>query len=122
MKKILESDVKKKVKDLLDWVGKRVPIYTMTPATFGYGESGHPDRLLYIKGYLLGIECKLDGNTSLLRPELKPTQSEKAQKIMLRRLRAAGGYPIVVHKDNLKEFKVLLENIIGMEIDVRVEL
>lgn len=120
MKKMLERDVKNKVKQIIDWVDKHVPIYTMTPATFGYGESGHPDRILYINGYLLGIECKKDGNTSLLRPELKPTQSEKAQKIMLRRLTKAGGIAIVVHKDNLTSFKALLESIIGMPIDVKL--
>lgn len=117
---MLEKDVKDKVKDIVAAAGKIVPIYTMCPMTFGYGESGHPDRLLYINGHLLGIECKKDGNTSLLRPELKATSSERAQKHRLREITEAGGISIVVHSGNLKQFKSLLEKIINHKISVKV--
>ena len=117
---MLEKDVKDKVKDIVAAAGKIVPIYTMCPMTFGYGESGHPDRLLYINGHLLGIECKKDGNTSLLRPELKSTSSERAQKHRLREITEAGGISIVVHSGNLAQFKTLLEKIINHKISVKV--
>lgn len=117
---MLEKDVKDRVKDIVLAAGKLVPLYTMCPMTFGYGESGHPDRLLYINGYLLGIECKKNGNTSLLRPELKATSSERAQKHRLREITAAGGISIVVHSGNLKQFKALIEEIIDHKILVKV--
>lgn len=116
---MIEKDVKAIVKRIIDAAAKVVPIYTMCPMTFGYGESGHPDRLLLINGCLLGIECKKDENNSLVRKELKPKSNEAAQRIQLYRIKKAGGYPMVVHAGNLDKFKALIEEIIGQEINVK---
>ena len=115
-KKINEAHVKEVVKKLIDEAAKIRPLYTMTPATFGFGESGHPDRILLLDGVMYGVECKKDINNSHSRPELKPTKSEAFQKLQLKRLKAAGGIPLVIHKDNLDELKTILENFTGAKL------
>lgn len=121
-KKTNESHVKAVVKNLIDEAAKIKPLYTMTPATFGYGESGHPDRLLLLGGVLYGIECKKDVNNSHSRPELKPTKSEAFQKLQLKRLAAAGGVPLIIHKDNLVVLKDLLEEFTGTKLTTKAEV
>lgn len=121
-KKTNESHVKAVVKNLIDEAAKIKPLYTMTPATFGYGESGHPDRLLLLGGVMYGIECKKDINNSHSRPELKPTKSEAFQKLQLKRLAAAGGVPLIIHKDNLAVLKDLLEEFTGAKLTTKAEV
>lgn len=121
-KKTNESHVKAVVKKLIDEAAQVKPLYTMTPATFGFGESGHPDRILLLDGVMYGIECKKDINNSHSRPELKPTQSEAFQKLQLKRLAAAGGVPMVIHKDNLAELKYLLEKFTGTKLKTKAQV
>lgn len=121
-KKTNESHVKAVVKKLIDEAAQIKPLYTMTPATFGFGESGHPDRILLLDGVMYGIECKKDINNSHSRPELKPTQSEAFQKLQLKRLAAAGGVPMVIHKDNLAELKDLLEKFTGTKLKTKAQV
>lgn len=121
-KKITEAHVKAIVKSLIDEAAKIKPLYTMTPATFGFGESGHPDRILLLDGVMYGVECKKDINNSHSRPELKPTKSEAFQKLQLKRLKAAGGIPLVIHKDNLDELKTILENFTGAKLKTKTTI
>lgn len=121
-KKTNESHVKAAVKSLIDEAAKIKPLYTMTPATFGFGESGHPDRILLLDGVMYGVECKKDINNSHSRPELKPTKSEAFQKLQLKRLKAAGGVPLVIHKDNLDELKTILENFTGTKLKTKTTI
>lgn len=121
-KKINESHVKAVVKNLIDEAAKIKPLYTMTPATFGFGESGHPDRILLLGGVMYGIECKKDINNSHSRPELKPTKSEAFQKLQLKKLTAAGGIALVIHKDNLDELKVILEQFTGAKLKTKAHV
>lgn len=121
-KKTNESHVKAVVKKLIDEAASIKPLYTMTPATFGFGESGHPDRILLLDGVMYGIECKKDINNSHSRPELKPTQSEAFQKLQLKRLAAAGGVPMIIHKDNLGELKDMLEKFTGTKLKTKAEV
>lgn len=121
-KKINEAHVKEVVKKLIDEAAKIRPLYTMTPATFGFGESGHPDRILLLDGVMYGVECKKDINNSHSRPELKPTKSEAFQKLQLKRLKAAGGIPLVIHKDNLDELKTILENFTGANLKTKTTI
>lgn len=120
--KVSEAHVKAVVKSLIDEAAKIKPLYTMTPATFGFGESGHPDRILLLDGVMYGVECKKDINNSHSRPELKPTKSEAFQKLQLKRLKAAGGIPLVIHKDNLDELKTLLENFTGTKLKTKTTI
>lgn len=121
-KKISEAHVKAVVKNLIDEAAKIKPLYTMTPATFGFGESGHPDRILLLNGVLYGIECKKDINNSHNRPELKPTKSEAFQKRQLKRLAAAGGIPLIIHKDNIDVLKGLLEKFTGTVLTTKTKI
>ena len=121
-KKINEAHVKEVVKKLIDEAAKIRPLYTMTPATFGFGESGHPDRILLLDGVMYGVECKKDINNSHSRPELKPTKSEAFQKLQLKRLKAAGGIPLVIHKDNLDELKTILEDFTGTKLTTKTTI
>lgn len=110
--KITEKLVKSKITEIIKEYEKRTPIYTFCPMTFGYGESGHPDRLLLINGTFIGIEAKKDRNNSHTRPELKAKPNEVAQRKQAEKIRAAGGYWICIHHDNLHELRDLLDRVL----------
>ena len=105
---ITEKMVKSRVKDIIKIFSKYTPIYTFCPMTFGYGESGHPDRILLVKGNFLGIEVKKDANNHHSRPELKPKPNEVMQKRQAMNIKMAGGDWLCIHKDNLDELIDLL--------------
>ena len=98
---ITEKLVKDKIKKMIDVFGKYNAIYTLTPMTMGYGESGHPDRLLLINGVMVGIEAKKDYNNHHCRPELKPKSNEVMQKKQAQKITNAGGAWVCIHNDNL---------------------
>lgn len=108
---VTEKLVKDKVKKLLTVYGKYVPIYTSCPMTFGYGESGHPDRIVMIKGVYIGVELKKDANNHHCRPELKPKPSEVMQRRQAEKIRAAGGLWLCIHNSNIAELLAVLNNI-----------
>lgn len=99
--KVTEKLVKEKIKKMLDIFGEYNSIYTLTPMTMGYGDSGHPDRLLLINGTLIGIEAKKDRNNHHSRPELKAKPNEVAQKKQAQKITNAGGVWVCIHNDNL---------------------
>lgn len=101
--KLTEKYVKDQIKTIITMYSKYNSIYTLCPMTFGYGESGHPDRLILVQGRLLGVEVKKDHNNSHTRPELKASPSEAAQKIQAAKIAAAGGEWMCVHYGNLWE-------------------
>lgn len=105
---VTEKLVKDKIRKVVDIFGKYNPIYTLTPMTMGYGESGHPDRLLLINDKLIGIEAKKDKNNHHTRPELKPKSNEVMQKRQAEKIRNAGGEWICVHNENIGELVQLL--------------
>lgn len=107
--KVSEKLVKIKVKRILEIYAKHHDLYTLCPMTCGYGESGHPDRLVLINGHLLGIEAKRDDRSYHFRPHLKPTMTEAAQARQAERIKAAGGDWICVHNDNLHELVIKLD-------------
>lgn len=99
---ISEKLVKSWVKDIIALYSKYTPIYTFCPMTFGYGESGHPDRVLVIRGKFIGIEVKKDKNNHHTRPELKAKPNEVMQKRQFKKISAAGGKWYVIHSGNLQ--------------------
>lgn len=105
---ITEKLVKEKIKKIIDIFLGYIPIYSFCPMTFGYGESGHPDRVVLINGTYIGIEVKKDKNNHHCRPELKPKPNEVMQKRQAEKIRSAGGEWICVHNDNIQEFISLL--------------
>lgn len=105
---VTEKLVKDKIKKIIDVFGKYNAIYTLTPMTMGYGESGHPDRLLLINGVMIGIEAKKDRNNHHSRPELKPKSNEVMQKKQAQKIVGAGGLWVCIHNDNLKYLVGLL--------------
>ena len=105
---ITEKLVKDKIKKIVETYAKYNDIYTLTPMTMGYGESGHPDRLLLINGMLIGIEAKKDGNNHHCRPELKPKSNEVMQKRQAQKITNAGGAWACIHNDNLKDLVDIL--------------
>lgn len=98
---VTEKLVKDKVKKIIEFYSKYNDIYSFCPMTFGYGESGHPDRLLLINGMLIGIEVKKDENNHHSRPELKAKPNEVMQKKQAQKITNAGGAWVCIHNDNL---------------------
>lgn len=107
---VTEKLVKDKVKKILAIYGKYNPIYTFCPMTFGYGESGHPDRILVINGKFIGIEVKRDENNHHCRPELKAKPNEVMQKRQAERIMQAGGEWVCIHNNNLQVLVDLLDS------------
>jgi len=108
---LTEKHAKDKVKKLIDLYAKYNNVYTFCPMTFGYGESGHPDRVVVINGKYIGIEVKKDENNHHCRPDLKAKPNEIAQKKQAKKIVAAGGYWICIHNNNLYELARLLDKV-----------
>lgn len=113
---ITEKYVKDKIKKIVDVFAKYNDVYTLTPMTMGFGESGHPDRLLLINGVLIGIEAKKDADNYHTSPsKYKPLgkRTPKSNEVMQKRQRdkiiAAGGLWVCIHRENLNELILLLE-------------
>lgn len=121
MEKITEKAVKDRVKKIIAVFQKHYPVYTFCPMTFGYGESGHPDRILVVRGKFIGLEIKKDINNHHSRPELKPKPNEAAQKIQAERIRAAGGKWECIHSGNLLGLVALLYEALGIPPDTLPE-
>ena len=110
-KNLTEKHAKDKVKKLIDLYAKYNNVYTFCPMTFGYGESGHPDRVVVINGKYIGIEVKKDENNHHCRPDLKAKPNEIAQKKQAKKIVDAGGYWICIHNNNLYELARLLDKV-----------
>lgn len=108
---LTEKYAKDKVKKIIELYSKYNNIYSFCPITFGYGESGHPDRVLLVGGKFVGIEVKKDENNHHCRPELKPKSNEVMQKRQAQKITNAGGVWICVHNNNLQDFVDLLDSI-----------
>lgn len=106
---ITEKHVKDKVKKIIELYSKYNPIYSFCPMTFGYGESGHPDRILLVGGNFIGIEVKKDENNHHCRPTLKPKSNEVMQHRQARKIVNAGGVWICIHNNNLQDLVYLLD-------------
>lgn len=106
---VTEKLVKDKVKKIIELYSKYNPIYTFCPMTFGYGESGHPDRILLVGGNFVGIEIKKDENNHHCRPELKAKPNEVMQKRQAQKITNAGGAWVCIHNDNLQMLVDLLD-------------
>lgn len=98
---VTEKLVKDKVKKIIELYSKYNPIYSFCTMTFGYGESGHPDRILLVGGNFVGIEIKKDENNHHCRPELKAKPNEVMQKKQAQKITNAGGAWVCIHNDNL---------------------
>lgn len=101
MKTVTEKAVKDRIKEILALFAKHNALYTFCPMTFGYGESGHPDRIVLINGKYLGIEVKKDDANYHCRPHRKPSASEAHQAKQAARIKAAGGEWQCLHSKNL---------------------
>lgn len=109
--KITEKLAKDKVKKIIDLYSKYNDIYSFCPMTFGYGESGHPDRVLLVDGNFVAIEVKKDENNHHCRPELKkPRSNEVMQKRQAQKITNAGGAWICIHNNNLQDLVDLLDS------------
>ena len=106
---ITEKLAKDKVKKIIDLYSSYNDIYSFCPMTFGYGESGHPDRILLVGGNFVGIEVKKDENNHHCRPELKPKSTEVMQKRQAQKITNAGGAWVCIHNDNLQMLVDLLD-------------
>lgn len=105
---ITEKLVKEKIKTLVDIYAKYNDVYSFCPMTFGYGESGHPDRIILIGGMYIGVEVKKDRNNHHSRPELKAKPNEVMQKRQAEKIKAAGGLWVCIHNDNIQELVSIL--------------
>lgn len=105
---LTEKHAKDKVKKIIELYSKYNPIYSFCPMTFGYGESGHPDRILLVGGSFVGIEVKKDENNHHCRPELKPKSNEVMQKRQAKKITNAGGAWVCIHNNNLQELVSIL--------------
>ena len=85
-----EGKVKVAVVKLLN----KYSVYYFFPATHGYGRSGVPDIVCCVKGHFLGIECKAEGKN------MTALQFKESDKI-----KAAGGYFLMVDGTNLSELE-----------------
>lgn len=108
MAKITEAFVKDKVKQIVTVFSKYANVYTFCPMTFGYGENGHPDRIIVVNGVFIGVEVKKDKNNHHSRPELKAKPNEVMQKKQAAKIQAAGGVWLCVHNSNLMDLAVVL--------------
>lgn len=106
---ITEKLVKERIKKILTVYAKHNDLYTFCPMMVGFGDNGHPDRIVVINGVFIGIESKRDRNNHHTRPELKPKPNEAAQKIQAERIIAAGGLWVCIHSENLNELLDLLD-------------
>ena len=106
---VTEKLAKDKVKKTIELYSKYNDIYSFCPMTFGYGESGHPDRILLVGGNFVGIEIKKDENNHHCRPELKAKPNEVMQKRQAQKITNAGGAWICIHNDNLQMLVDLLD-------------
>ena len=93
MAKTPEAVVKAKISKTLQEMG----IWYFMPPANGYGRAGIPDFIGCMNGLLIAIEAKAKKN--------KPTALQLRE---LDRIRAAGGYAIVVNEENVDELKTLL--------------
>jgi hypothetical protein len=85
-----------KVKARLRELAKRLPgAYRCAVITNGMGTAGTPDELWCVSGLFIGVEVKAAENN-------RPT---KLQALRLREILTAGGYSVVVHKDNMEDFE-----------------
>lgn len=108
---ITEKLAKDKVKKIIELYSKHNDIYSFCPMTFGYGESGHPDRILLVGGNFVGIEVKKNENNHHCRPELKPkSNNEVMQKRQAQKITNAGGAWICIHNNNLQDLVDLLDS------------
>ena len=92
-----EGLVKTKIKRILNEYGALF----FSPVTGGYGVSGVSDIIALYRGTFIAIEAKADATK-------KPTE---LQKKFLGQVLEAGGFPLVIHKDNLADLKKLLGDI-----------
>jgi len=106
---VTEKHAKDKVKKIIELYSKYNDVYSFCPMTFGYGESGHPDRILLVGGNFIGIEVKKDENNHHCRPELKPKSNEVMQKRQAQKITNAGGAWICIHNNNLQDLVDLLD-------------
>lgn len=107
---LTEKHAKDCVKKIIELYAKYNDIYSFCPMTFGYGESGHPDRILLVNGKFVGIEVKKDENNHHCRPELKAKPNEVMQKRQAQKITNAGGAWICIHNNNLQDFVDLLDS------------
>lgn len=108
---ITEKLAKDRVKKIIELYAKYNDIYSFCPMTFGYGESGHPDRILLVGGNFVGIEVKKNENNHHCRPELKPkSNNEVMQKRQAQKITNAGGAWICIHNNNLQDLVDLLDS------------
>ena len=101
MPAITEKAVKDRVKRILEPYIAFSNIYTFCPMTFGYGASGHPDRIILAGGHFLGVEIKKDANNYHFKQHLKPKPNEAMQARQAATIRVAGGEWVCIHSGNL---------------------
>lgn len=65
-------------KDDLDKYLKSIGAYVVKPATFGYGGSGHADRVVCLGGTFWSLEVKREGKTPTKLQELRMTEVRRA--------------------------------------------
>ena len=107
---ITEKLAKDEVKKIIALYSTYNDIYSFCPMTFGYGESGHPDRILLVGGNFVGIEVKKNENNHHCRPELKAKPNEVMQKRQAQKITNAGGAWICIHNNNLQDLVDLLDS------------
>lgn len=80
-----ENKIKKKLTKMLD------ELKVLHGSHFGghYGNGGWPDKFVIVRGHYIGIEVKADS-----KKKVTPLQ-----RVMLKRIADAGGWPFVVYDD-----------------------
>jgi hypothetical protein len=91
-----ENKVKHKVHVLFE---ECMDAYQVTVTTAGFGSSGHPDRIVCMRGWFLGVEVKATSKSRLTALQTR----------RLADLRNAGGFGFVVDADNFEAFARLVK-------------
>ena len=103
---MIERDVKNKVKRIIAKYEQEGHVFwSYWPVQTGYGKHGIPDCLLCFKGWLIAIECKVDGKQPTMR------QQHEMGGIV-----AAGAVGIFVDQSNLPDVETVFALIIEGDI------
>lgn len=92
-----ESKVKRRVRELL----KEYGAFVYAPVTGGYSVSGFFDLFALYKGVPIGIEVKFDATK-------KPTKLQTHNAMLFF---SAGGFSLLLHRDNLQVLEDILRSI-----------
>lgn len=99
---MIERDVKNKVRRIIEKFEQAGYVFwSYWPVQTGFGKHGIPDCLVSVLGYLVAIECKVDGK--------QPTARQWHE---LRQLAASNAVSIVIDQNNVSDVEAAFDAIV----------